>query len=119
VKPLYWQRRRLRRNPSEDVHVESVYEEIDAATTQLADAFASKDAAKRATYAVSAAMYAGAAVAHAEGAGDRGLHIEAMAMAKQIRNAAPDLMPQKPVKNPRKPPGRKAQAAIRAFVRSK
>ena len=125
--PLYWAERgkgaRPRKNPSTCEFSELAYENMDTATDQIAHAFTLKNPADRLEQAMSAAMYAGAALANASGSDDRGLRTQAKSIAQQVRDAAKDLI--RPTKNPAKAkkteaatknPGR-AAAIMRSFER--
>ncbi len=125
--PLYWEermkgpRKKRRKNPSSCELSELAYENMDTATDQIAHAFTLKNPADRLEQAMSAAMYAGAALANASGSDDRGLRTQAKSIAQQVRDAANDLV--RPTKNPAKTkvkatknPGR-AAAIMRSFER--
>ncbi|KKK97438.1 hypothetical protein LCGC14_2652760, partial [marine sediment metagenome] len=84
--PAYWKaRRRVRRNPSTDFHEEEARHDMDAAASSLAESLQQTSRSNALEWAMSASTYVGAAIAHAEAAGNRGLAAEAAELGSSIR----------------------------------
>lgn len=100
--PVYWKARHKKaRNPSREDHARTAYTAMEGGAINVAYALGSSSPKMRMEYLLSAAMFAGQALAEAQDSGDSGLVAEATEFAKQVGALGAEAPAWRAKKNPR------------------